>query len=1661
MTIINQITSFKISGFSYNGTDTQLNYTAGVIAGTAQPSKALVLNASSNITSGINSLTMNSLVTTNLTVNGTVFSNSIITNLSSLDNVTPGTASASKSLIVDSSRNINNINIFGATTINGTLGTASQPNITSVGTLTNLTSNGNLNIAQHNGTTTGLQLNSILVTSSAAELNRLTGILSTTAELNKLSGVTTTTTELNKLSGLTATTTELNKLSGLTATTNQLNFISGVNEGTVTASKAVVVDSSRNITNLGSLSSTGDLTLSTGRLWLANSNYGLSHKYTTGGSSEIVTVNDGIDTNYIGTFTNNDFSLAVNNTRYLTIKKTTGRVGINSTSPNMQLEVNSPSGNILRLFNSGGNSYMDITINNQGLTTLSLSGTSPSFSLSHAVNITSNTTSTNTTTGALIVTGGIGVSGAINIGGNLNISGNITNVGTLSLVGANDVITLTNTVAGNRTNLKFVNDGKSWELGSRGSALSPGNSFYLYDNTATDYRILVNSNGDIGLGGIISPSQKLDIAGGLRCTQQFIYGDSSRNWTGTSINGLSSINGAVTMNNTSVAINGTISLTTINHLNQITLSATNTNVTTTTAASMYIANAPAQGTNMTITNSYALLINAGRTLLNDSSISNSTSSGALIVTGGVGIGGAVNIGGALSVTGNISGTLTTANQSAITTIGTLTGLTSSGAVSITNNTSSSSTSTGALIVSGGVGIGGSINVGANSSIAGCLALTPTNKLVVTGQTSTNCLWHSTLDRRFGMRQIDADNFVMLCYSASSTYNDYITWNHNSGNPLMTINANLDANRLLLGTSTDTSRYISVLDGITTAGSVRYITLGSANSAGNQAEFTHTYQGDNNGLNLLSLGHHTNNQILNIYNSGNISIGRTNPQTRFDIQGSSTYVTGSFNRILSAFGTDVSPVQFEIQVNSGSSATTTNAAWLGTFTNNDVRFGTNNNTKMLLSAGGNLGINNLTPTYRLDVSGDINLTGSLRFSGTALTSSITELNILTGLTASTTQLNYLAGTTLGTITASKAITVDASSNINSVLKLVKTVDNSQITFTNGTSIGSIFHFTNGGLWFGTTSLHDTIFQTNAIERLRITSTGAINILNTLSVTGNISGTLATAAQPNITSIGTLTGLTSSGAVSITNNTASSSTTTGALIITGGVGIGGATNIGGALSVTGNITGTLATVAQPNITSTGNLTIPSSLTVTNGSSPLSLSNTTSSSTFSVTIQNSGGAIDLRASGTNQISLFTNSARQLSCTSSGVSIPNSTSSSSSTTGALVVTGGVGIGGALNIGGSLSVPYIQVGTSTDITRLFSALDNITTVGSVRSMVFGSANSAGNQAEFTYTYQGLNSTSNQLSLGFHSNNKIVNIYNQGNISIGRESQNSRVEIQGSSSFVTNDTNWNKVLTLYSSNASPIQFEIQTSTGASTTSTNSAWVGTISNNDLRLGTNNNTRMLLAANGNIGIGTTSPGFLLDVNGATKMSSCLINTSTSTWGGSPGYATRLSIAASANNEYLMALQNTNAAYNEGILFVGSTGVRNGGIKWGDGTAALLSASDYRIKCNITPLNQILNNIMKLNPVSYNMIEDTKEIKSNHLGFIAHELQNYFPELVSGTKDGVNIDGSLDIQTVNYTNLIPVLTKGIQEQQGLIETLQKENNELKNQIKNILDRLTNLEK
>lgn len=90
---------------------------------------------------------------------------------------------------------------------------------------------------------------------------------------------------------------------------------------------------------------------------------------------------------------------------------------------------------------------------------------------------------------------------------------------------------------------------------------------------------------------------------------------------------------------------------------------------------------------------------------------------------------------------------------------------------------------------------------------------------------------------------------------------------------------------------------------------------------------------------------------------------------------------------------------------------------------------------------------------------------------------------------------------------------------------------------------------------------------------------------------------------------------------------------------------------------------------------------------------------------------------------------------------------------------------------------------------------------------------------------------------------------------------------------------------------------------------------------------------------------------------------------------------------------------------------------------------SSSDYRIKTNVRPLNETIT-IDNLRPVKYMQTL----INKPQYGVIAHELQQYFPELVTGIKDGDSW------QSVNYTGLIAILINEIKQLKAELIELDK---------------------
>jgi hypothetical protein len=94
-----------------------------------------------------------------------------------------------------------------------------------------------------------------------------------------------------------------------------------------------------------------------------------------------------------------------------------------------------------------------------------------------------------------------------------------------------------------------------------------------------------------------------------------------------------------------------------------------------------------------------------------------------------------------------------------------------------------------------------------------------------------------------------------------------------------------------------------------------------------------------------------------------------------------------------------------------------------------------------------------------------------------------------------------------------------------------------------------------------------------------------------------------------------------------------------------------------------------------------------------------------------------------------------------------------------------------------------------------------------------------------------------------------------------------------------------------------------------------------------------------------------------------------------------------------------------------------------------ASYANTSDYRAKEDIKPLNLEEYSVDNLNPVHFKFKDSGKE----SIGLIAHELQEHYPFLVEGEKDGEQK------QSVNYNGLIGVLIKEIQKLKSRITILE----------------------
>ena len=144
----------------------------------------------------------------------------------------------------------------------------------------------------------------------------------------------------------------------------------------------------------------------------------------------------------------------------------------------------------------------------------------------------------------------------------------------------------------------------------------------------------------------------------------------------------------------------------------------------------------------------------------------------------------------------------------------------------------------------------------------------------------------------------------------------------------------------------------------------------------------------------------------------------------------------------------------------------------------------------------------------------------------------------------------------------------------------------------------------------------------------------------------------------------------------------------------------------------------------------------------------------------------------------------------------------------------------------------------------------------------------------------------------------------------------------------------------------------------------------------------------------------------------------------------------VATSSGGEVRIRGNTDRGAYN---LQVNGSGV------WGQGS--YVNGSDSRWKDNVQTLEcnclDIINNLRSVS-FTYNEDSGASDLTTPHLGFIAQEVEQatgdhpWLSGLVTEDPEGY--------KSMAYQELIPILTKAIQEQQALIEVLQADVEQLK---------------
>jgi hypothetical protein len=728
----------------------------------------------------------------------------------------------------------------------------------------------------------------------------------------------------------------------------------------------------------------------------------------------------------------------------------------------------------------------------------------------------------------------------------------------------------------------------------------------------------------------------------------------------------------------------------------------------------------------------------------------STTTGAIVVAGGIGVAKDIYVGGNLKTTSIISEEPIPLTVSA-------TATTFTGKVVISANTASLNTSTGALVVVGGLGVGGDLRVVRGFDITGQFISTGTISSYAVTNLSAGV--DINLTANVGAVTVSNTSTLQTVTSRGSSTNVVVRFS-NTTNSI----------------STDTGA-VTIAGGLGVAGDIygtgiysngsAVVTVGTIGSLGVTAIVAGTDTAVNTSTGVVTIsntgtletvtsrGSTTTAKIsiLNTTSAISTSTGALTVEGGLGVGGAiyaqgTIYSNGSpvliaeSDTLQSVTGRGNTTDRQILITNTASSNSTGSGALIvtgGIAVGENLIIGgyaniTGNATVSgdLTVEGGTVSLNALANEF-ISTTGDINIvttTGKigLRSIPGGLIS-LTATNIV--LDGQTSILS--SATSTGTTTG--ALTVNGGVGVNGEIYAVNMFANGSQVLTNATlgAYGVISISTGSGISINTSTGAVTITSVDTLQLVTDrgnSTTNPIYITNGTDSTGTFTGALVVSGGTNlrgnlnVAGNTTVTNIEISGVFRSVNATESTGTTTGAVIITGGLGVGSnlyASNIyGGTVYDTNKRVITDVTpVGGSGISVTGLVSSGPNVTFNiNNTGVLALQGSTyigvSSATGIISLTNLGvqtltaGTDTAVSSSTGTITIWNTSNLQSvtdrgNTTNRAISITNNTDANTSTAGALIVSGGVGVGRNLIVGANATIyGNLQVyGTSTYVNSI------------------------------------------------------------------------------------------------------------------------------------------------------------------------------------------------------------------------------------------------------------------------------------------------------------------------------------------------------------------------